>query len=580
MTDLRYAFRQLAKSPGFTAIAIITLALGIGACTAIFSVVNAVLLKPLDYPEPGRLVVIRETQLPNFPEFSVSAPNYLDWVKQTKSFQYLAAYTGAPVNLTGEGEPERLVGVKATAHYFEVYGVKPALGRTFSPEEDAPGKDHVVVLSYGFWQRVFGGATNVVGRSVQLNSEPYTIVGVAPEGFGLTSKVDTWMPMAFGPKETSNEMRDSHDLNVSGRLKPGVTPAQAEAELKVLAAQLAQQYPDSNQGWGTFVMPMQDYAVRDLRAVLYTLLGAVGCVLLIACANIANLLLARATARHREISIRAALGASRARLLRQLLTESVLLSFAGGLAGVLLARWGLDALLASAPPPLTRVGNIHLDTAVLVFSLALSIATGLVFGIAPAWLAAGTDVNEALKQGSRGSTEGGAGGRLRGTLVVAEVTFALMLLGGAGLLGRSFMKLAQVDPGFNPGNATVLRLSLPQKKYALPEQQTAFADALLERVGALPGVQTPGIAHVLPLMGDYVLGFNIEGRPPLAPSDLPPTNYYAVTSDYFRAMGIRLVRGRVFTAQDNATAPRVALINETLARQFSLTKIRSEKGST
>jgi putative ABC transport system permease protein len=566
INDLRYALRQLIRSPGFAAVTILTLALGIGACTAIFSVVNAVLLRPLDYPDPARLVVIRETQLPDFPEFSVSPPNYLDWEKQTKSFESLAAYAGSRLNLTGDGEPQQLIGVKATAHYFDVYGIKPALGRTFLPEEDAPGKNHVVVLSFPFWQRVFGGAADVVGRPIQLNGEPYTVVGVAPLGFGIASKVDAWMPMAFDPKETANDNRGAHYLSVAGRLRQGVTVAQAEAELKVLAAQLATQYPDSNKGWGVFMMPLQDYSVRDVRTVLYTLLGAVGCVLLIACANIANLLLARATARHREISIRAALGASRARLVRQLLTESVFLALCGGLAGMLLARWGLDALLALAPANLPRVAEIHLDAGVLIFSLALSVITGVVFGIAPAWLAARADVNEALKQGSRGSTEGGARGRLRSALVVLEVTFTLMLLGGAGLLARSFMQLAHVDPGFTPENATVLRLSLPQKKYALPEQQTAFANALIERVKTLPGVQAAGLTHSMPLVSDYVLGFNIEGRP-VAPSDLPNTNYYAVTPEYFRAMGIRLVRGRVFTAQDDAKAPRVAIINETLARQ-------------
>jgi putative ABC transport system permease protein len=567
LNDLRYALRQLVKSPSFTAIAILTLALGIGACSAIFSVVNVVLLQPLDYPEANRIVAIRETQLPQFPEFSVSPPNYVDWEKQTKSYEHLAAYGGAQLNLTGEGEPQRLVGVKATAHYFDVYGVKPVLGRMLLPEEDAPGKNHVVVLSYPFWQRVFGGAGDVVGHEVQLNGEPYNVVGVAPLGFGLASKVDAWIPMAFKPDETANDARGGHYINVVGRLKPGVTVAQARAELEVIASQLGKQYPDSNKGWGILMMPLQDYSVRDVKPVLYTLLGAVGCVLLIACANLANLLLARATARHREISIRAALGASRARLVRQLLTESVVLSLFGGVAGLLLARWGLDALLALAPTSLPRITEIHLDSRVLLFSLVLSVVTGLVFGIAPAWLAARADVNEALKQGSRGSTEGGARGRLRSALVVLEVTFALMLLGGAGLLARSFMQLAHVDPGFNPANATLLRLALPQKKYELPEQQTAFVNALLDRVKALPGVQAAGVTHSMPLVGDYVLGFNIEGRPAIAPSDLPNTNYYAVTPDYFRAMGIRLIRGRTFTPQDDAKAPRVAIINETMARQ-------------
>jgi putative ABC transport system permease protein len=568
LNDFRYALRQLIKSPSFTIVAIITLALGIGACTAIFSVVNTVLLRPLDYPDPDRLLVIRETQLPQFPEFSVSPPNYLDWEKQTKSYEYLAAYSGAALNLTGEGEPQRLVGVKATAHYFDVYGVKPILGRMLLSEEDAAGKNHVVVLGYGFWQRVFGGARDVVGRAVQLNGEPYQIVGVAPSGFGTASKVDAWTPMAFTPKETANDARGGHYINVVGRLKPGVTFRQAKAELEVIASQLAVQYPDAQKGWGIFMMPIQDYMVRDVKPVLYTLLGAVGCVLLIACANLANLLLARATARHREISIRAALGAGRGRLIRQLLTESVVLAVCGGVAGVILARWGLDSLLALAPTNLPRISEIHLDSGVLLFSLALSVATGLVFGIAPAWLAARADVNEALKQGTRGSTEGGARGRLRSALVVIEVTFALVLLGGAGLLARSFMQLANVDPGFIPENGTLMRLSLPQKKYAENDQQTAFANALLEQLKNLPGVQASGITHSMPLVGDYVLGFNIEGRPAIDPADLPSTNYYAVTPDYFRAMGIRLVRGRTFTPQDDSKAPRVAIINETMARQF------------
>jgi len=565
-SDLRYAFRQLVKNPGFTGVAILTLALGIGACTAIFSVVNGVLLRPLDFPQPDRIVVIRETNLPQFPEFSVSPPNYLDWAKQTKSWQYLAAYSGAQVNLTGEGEPQRLVGVKATAHYFDVYQIKPVLGRTFVPEEDAPGRDHVVVLSHAFWQRVFGSETNVVGRAIQLNGEPYTVIGVAPPHFGEASKVDTWVPMGFKPDETAADARGGHYLNVVGRLRPSVNITSARSELELLAAQLARQYPDSNLGWGVTMSPILDYSVRDVRPILYTLLGAVGCVLLIACANIGNLLLARATARHRELSIRTALGASRARLVRQLLTESILLGLAGGAAGVLVARWGLDLLLTLAPSTLPRTNDIHLDASVLIFSLALSALTGVIFGIAPALLAAHTDVQEGLKQGARGSTDGR--GRLRGALVVVEVAFALVLLGGAGLLARSFMRLTHVDPGFVPEHATVLRLALPEKKYEKSEQQLAFADALLSRLRALPGIQAAGLTHSLPLISDWVLGFKIEGRPEVRPADLPSTNYYSVTPDYFPAMGIRLIRGRLFNQHDDARAPRVAIINETLARQF------------
>jgi putative ABC transport system permease protein len=567
LSDLKFAVRQLLKSPGFTAVAILTLALGIGACTAIFSVVNGVLLRPLDYPEPDRLMILRETQLPDFPEFSVAPPNYLDWAQRLKSFESIAAICGTSLNLTGEGEPQRLVGSRATARYFETYGIKPIVGRTFLAEEDARGKNHVVVLSYPFWQRAFGGAANVVNRPLQLNGEPYTVIGVTPPGFGAASKTDVWVPMAFAPGEIAGDNRGAHYMGVVGRLGPGVTPAQADAELKVLAAQLAKQYPDTNKGWGAFAAPLLAYTVRDVRPVLYTLLGAVGCVLLIACANIANLLLARATARHREISIRAALGAGRGRLMRQLLTESVLLAVLGGTAGVLLARWGLDALLSFAPASLPRVAAIQLDPFVLAGSMALSVLTGLVFGLAPAWLAARTDVNEALKQGVRGTTEGGGRGRLRSTLVVLEVAASLVLLVAAGLLVRSFAQLAHVDPGFNPDHATVLRLSLPAKKYGKPEQQVAFVEALLAQFAAVPGVQAAGVAQAMPLIGNYVLGFNIEGRPRPSDAELPNTDYYAVTPDYFRAMGIRLVRGRLFTARDDAKAPRVALINETLARQ-------------
>ncbi|MFN2475443.1 MAG: ABC transporter permease [Chthoniobacterales bacterium] len=566
LADLRYAVRQLMKSPGFAAVAIITLALGIGASAAIFSVVNGVLLRSLEFPQADRLVGIRETQLPQFPEFEIAPPNFLDWEKQAKSFEHLAAYSDSSFNLTGTGEPQRVRAIKASAQYFDVYRIKPILGRFLLPEEDAVGKNHVVVLSYTFWERLFAGAEGVIGQSLQLNGESYTVVGVAPRGFGLDRKVDVWVPMALSAKERSNNYRGAHYLNAAGRLRPGVTVSQADAELKVIASQLEKQYPASNKGWSVVVLPLQEFVVRDVRLVLYTLLGAVGCVLLIACANIANLLLARATARHRELSIRAALGAGRGRLVRQLLTESLVLALCGGAAGVLLAGWGLDLLLFFAPPSLPRANNIQLDGAVLLFALAVSLLTGILFGIAPAFFAAHTDVSESLKQGGRGSTD--ARGRLRGALVVIEVAFALVLLGGAGLLARSFVQLTRVDPGFTPSHATVLSLDLPEKKYPKPEQQVAFVDALLERLRVLPGVETAGVTHALPLLYDWVVTFNIEGRPEVPQSDLPNTNYYAVTPDYFRAMGIRLIRGRRFTPQDDANASRVVMINETLARRI------------
>jgi putative ABC transport system permease protein len=441
------------------------------------------------------------------------------------------------------------------------------IGRTFLPDDDTPGKDKVVVLSHPFWQRVFGGEPNAVGRTLQLNGEPYTVIGVAPAGFGSANNVEVWVPIAVRPRDLANDNRGARYVNVIARLKPGVTIAQADAELKVLAAQLAKQYPDTNKNWTAFTASLTDFTVRDARTVLYTLLGAVGCVLLIACANIANLLLARAIARHREIFIRAALGAGRGRLMRQLLTESTLLALLGGVTGVLLARWGLDALLALAPASLPRVSAIRLDSTVLATSMALSLATGVAFGLAPAWLSARTDVNEALKQGSRGTTEGGARWRLRSTLVVIEVAAALVLLAGAGLLVRSFIALGRVDPGFVPEHAMLLRLSLPLKKYGTPEQQAAFADALLARLGEVPGVRSAGVVHSFPMLFNFTQGFMIEGRPRPKDADLPTTNDYSATPGYFQAMGIRLVRGRLFTGRDDAKAPRVVLINETLAHQ-------------
>jgi len=566
MHDIRFALRQLIKSPGFTVVAVLTLALGIGACTAIFSVVNGVLLRPLAYAEPERLVLLRENQLPQYPEFSVAPPNFLDWQKQAKSFTALAAYRNQAFNLTGDGEPKRLSGQRVSTTYFSVYGVSPKLGRDFRPEEDSPALGKVVVLSHGLWQRQFGGEPETVGRSVQFNGEPYTIIGVMPADFQPSATTELWAPMAFSDQEKSNDSRGAHYINVIGRLRPGITVRQAQSEMDVMAGQFAAQYPDTNKGWGVRVFQLTDYLVRDVRVVLWTLLGAVGCVLLIACANVANLLLARANGRLREISIRSALGAGRGRIVRQLLTESLVLAVLGGALGVLIAKWGLDALLALAPTNLPRAKEIGLDGGAMGFTLALSLLTGLVFGVAPAWLTTGHNLNETLKEGTRGSTESGRRW-FRSGLVVAEVALSLLLLTGAGLLVRSFLKLSAVSPGFDPANATVVRIALPERKYDTPEKQRQFADQLIASLRTLPGVQAVGVTHVLPMQGDYVLGFNIEGRPPLAPSDVPDTNYYAVTPDYFKAMGIRLLRGRLFTTQDNEKAPRVALINETLARQ-------------
>jgi len=567
MHDLRYALRQLAKAPAFTALALLTLALGIGACTAIFSVVNSVLLRPLAYPESDRLVVIREMDLPEFPEFSVAPGQYFSWLEQAKNFETLAAIRGGSYNLTGFGEPQRLTAKRITANYLTALRVHPALGRDFTPDEDAPGKSAVAILTHGFWQRQFGGRPDVLNQTLPLDGRPFTIVGIMPRDFQADSKTDLLTPAAYTPEE--HQDHGAHYIGVIGRLKPGVTVEQARSEMNVIADRLAKQFPDTNKGWGVKLAPMLEYAVADVRPVLLSLLGAVGFLLLIACANVANLLLARATARAKEISIRAALGASRTRIVRQLLTESVLLAVLGAALGLLVAQWGTSALLAFAPDTLPRAREIGLDARALGFTCALALVTGIGFGLVPAFQAARINLNETLKDAGRGSSEGRHRQRVRGALVVAEVAIALVLLVGAGLLIRSFARLQNVNPGFQPRDAWTVSLELPEKKYGTGAQQAAFAQQAAEALAAIPGVQSVGASHVVPFTGnDYVLSFTIAGRPPVDPADEPNANYYAITPDYFKAMGIPLLRGRLFNAHDSAGAPRVAIINESLAKKF------------
>jgi putative ABC transport system permease protein len=556
---------MLLKNPGFAVIAVIALALGIGANAAIFSVVNAVLLRSLPYDDPDRLIVLRENKIPQFPEFSVSPGNFLDWQKQNTVFEKLAAIRGFSYNLVGTGEPERLRGARISAGLFEMLGVKPAQGRTFLAEEDQPGRDSVVILSNSLWQRRFGADPNILGRALTLNASTYTVIGVMPPDFQFPDReTELFTPVAFDAKQA--EQHGAHYISVVGRLKPGVGLEQAQTEMSAIAARLSQQYPDSNAGWGVSLFRMQEYESRDIKQALLVLLGAVALVLLIACANVANLLLARATARAREIAIRTALGASRWRVIRQLLTESILLALVGGGLGLLLAVWGMDLLLALAPEDLPRVKNGALDARVLGFTILITLLTGIVFGLVPALQSSRPNLNETLKEGGRGTT--GGHHRVRGALVVTEVALAMMLLIGAGLLIRSFYRLQQVDPGFNPKNALAVTVSLPAKKYAEEEQQAAFFTQLIEKVSGLPGVVAVGATQSLPIQGDYVLGFNIQGRPPDAPGEEPSTNYYAVSPDYFKAMGIPLLRGRLFTERDKKDTPRVAIINETMAKKF------------
>jgi len=565
LSDLRFALRQLIKAPGFTVVAILTLALGIGACTAIFSVVNSVLLRPLAYAAPERLVVIRETKLPQFPQFSVAPGNYFDWRQQATSFTELAAGRRASYNLTGRGDPVRIAAERITVNYFPLLGVRPALGRGFRDDDVAAGQSNVAILSHGFWQRQFGGRPDILNTLVQLDGQAYLIIGVMPANFQRDRRTEVFTPVAYAE---DNQNHGGHYIRVIGRLKDGVTFAQVRSEMNLIAESLSRQFPDSNQGWGVKLTPMLEAAVADVRPVLFSLLGAVGFLLLIACSNVANLLLARATARAKEISVRTALGASRARIVRQLLTESVVLALLGGGLGVLLAQWGMSGLLAFVPDNLPRAQEIALDGRALAFSGALALLTGIGFGLVPAFEATRLNLNETLKDGGRGSSEGGHH-RMRSALVITEVAIALVLLIGSGLLIRSFSRLQDVDPGFQAENALSADLSLPAKKYGTGPQQNAFVEQALVQLAALPGVQSAGATHVLPLSGsDYVLGFSVADRPAVEPSAQPSTNYYAVTPDYFKAMGIPLRRGRLFTPQDVAGAPRVALINEAMAKKF------------
>lgn len=566
MHDIRFALRQFAKTPGFTFIAILTLALGVGACTAIFTVVNSVLLRPVEFPESDRILVIRETNLPQFPQFSVSPANYRDFSTEADAFESMYAVRGSSYNLTGKGEPQRVTGQRVTGRFFDVLKTQPILGRSFGPAEDAPGKDAVVVLSYAFWQKQFGGSPGVIGESLMLNNRPCTIIGVMPASFRRGTNTDVYAPMAFDEQDWAS--RGAHYITVLGRLKPGVTVEQARTQLEAIAARLAEKYPDTNKNWGVLVKTLLDSTTGTLRPTLLILLGAVGLLLLIACANVANLLLARATARQREISIRAALGSSRWRIVRQLLTESLVLGLFGGLLGALIGKWSLDAMLAIAPSDLPRAAEIALDGRALAFTLVLALGTGVIFGLAPALQSLRVNLVEALKDGSRGASDGGRRHWVRNTLVVLEVALALMLLSGAGLLMRSFLQLSAASPGFNPHHALWVSVGLPRAKYDTPAKQNTVIEALLERFRALPGVTSVGVSHVMPFSGsDYSLGLEIEGKP-VPESDLPSTNYFAVSPDYFKAMGIPLLRGRDFTAQDRTDSPRVAIISQSLANQF------------
>ena len=569
--DARYGLRMLARSPGFTAVAVLTLALGVGANTAIFSVVSGVLLKPLAYREPERIVTILHHG------WNPAAPaDFLDWRAQSRSFERMAAAEAWGGTLTGGDRPEAIPGIRLGEGMFQILGVEPLVGRTFQAEDFKPGNDRVLVLGYPVWQRRFGGDPNVAGRAVTLNGESYTVVGVMPPQFRFTPFWATKAEMAAPLDLTARAaQRTGNSLRIFARLKAGVSLGQAQKEMDAICWRLEQVYPDTNAGRSVQVEPLLEKVVGDIRLGLLVLAGAVVFVLLIACVNVANLLLVRAVARRKEMAIRTALGASRWRTIRQLLTESMVLAVIAGSLGLLLGYWCVDwikGLLAgdstSFRVRMPRAAEISVDSTTLFFALAVALLTALVFGLAPALQAARPDLHDALKESGRGTTEGSGGRRVRNTLVVAEIALALITLVGAGLMLRSFTRLTAVDPGFDPRNVLSMVVSLHGQPDMVGEKREAFYRQLIERIEALPGVMSASAINHLPLAGDtWGWSVNIEGRPVPKPGDRIGAVYRVVRPAYFRTMRISLLRGRDFTPQDHASAPGVAIINEELARK-------------
>jgi predicted permease len=564
--DLRYGLRTLRKNPSFTAIAVLALALGIGANTAIFSVVNGVLLRPLAYPDANRLLKIYETTV-EFHQMSVAYPNYLDWRRENHSFIDMGVYRGDDFNFTGAGEPEQVSGEHISASLLPLLGVTPLLGRNFLPEEDRPGAPCAVMLSYGFWKSRFGGAPNILGRILTLGAARCTVMGVLPADFRLSESARIYVPIEQ-LSEVQLHTRESHPgLSVVGRLKPGVTMQAAQAEMTSICGVLARQYPKTNAGHGANVVRMKDDMVRNIRSTLLLLVGAVGFVLIIACANVANLLLARSTARKREFAIRATLGAERWRVIRQLLTESVLLSLGGATLGLLLARWGTGLVLAAAPGSLPRSAEIGIDPYVMLFTLVVSISTGVLFGLAPAFHGANANPQESLKEGTRGA--GGGRHRAEGVFVAVEIGLAVILLAGAGLMIESVWRLLQVDPGFNTHNILTTQVALsPQVMTSSPGIRLAYQQ-LLGRVASVPAVQSAAITALVPLdENDNEIPY-WPGTGPQPPQERTPwAIFYIVTPDYPSVMQIPLRRGRFFTDRDNLSSPPVVVIDEVLAKRI------------
>jgi putative ABC transport system permease protein len=556
------------KHPTFAATALITLAIGIGANTTIFSFVNGILLRPLPYPQSERLVVINETAFKQgVALMSTSFPNFLDWRAQNRVFEDVASYQtpSSGFTLTGSGEPERLRGASVSQGTFELLRVAPVLGRTFTAEEDKPKQDAVVVLGNSLWQRRFGGDKQVIGKTIMLNSLQRTVVGVMPPGFKFPDNAELWVPLGL---DTTMFTRTDHGLGTIARLKDGVSLAQAQAEMNVIARRIEEQNPVSNEGLGVSVSSLHTQLAGDYRKALLILLGVVGFVLLVACANVANLMLARTTARQREFAVRAALGASRWRIIRQTLTESLLLSLLGAGLGLLLAIWGVRIMLAVIPVKLPFWMNFDLDPRVLAFTTGVCLLTALIFGSMPAIFGTRIDLNNTLKEGGR-SAGGSARHRTRGLLVVTEVALALMVLVGAGLMIQSFLNLRHVGPGFSEKNVLTFAVILPQAKYKEQPQRGEFFRQLLERVRSLPGVDAAGATGTLPLSGrNWGRGLTVEGYPVLSTGQAPMIQHTVVTPDYFRTLGIPILMGRDFTERDSKDAEKVTIVDERLAREY------------
>ena len=573
MQDLRFALRQMAKRPGFTSVVVLTMALGIGANAAIFSVLDGVLLRPLPYRNPEGLVKVwsRFTGIgmPNDQNW-VSAPEFRDYQQLNRSFSDLAAIDTESFNLGVKGSPQRLIGANVSPGLFAMLGAQPLMGRTFLAEEAQPGREHEVILSYALWRRVFASNPNVIGTTLDIDGVPYLVIGVMPAGFAYPDQAEAWGPLAFSPDDLSENSRGNHGLEVLGRIKPGLSPAQVQADTDRVARTMIEQhrsYPYEKYGFGVILHPLLEETVGDVRPSLLVIMAAVGLVLLIACANIANLLLARSTERQQEMETRIALGASGPRLARQLLTESVVLAFTGGIVGVAISPFVLGELVRIGAKSLPRAVHTSLDFRALALTAAVSLATGVLFGLAPALQAARRRNFEALKSGK--STEGRRPRRLRNGLVIAETAFSLLLVAAAGLLLRSFAQILKVDPGFRPDGVLTLRVSLPDAIYSKPEQIRGFYNELLSRVQKLPGVDAAGAVSGLPLAGEGGSGTTtIDSQSVRLEDTTPEADQRVVTPDYFKAMGISLVRGRFFDARDADKAPPVAIVDETLADAF------------